>query len=845
MTTSTPKELCLALMAADSEEDVIKLLRGAGYWEDREVWRYYGDHENNYNTIGNQQSRPDAALVEKLVNSVDARLMNECLLRRIDPENGAAPKTIRQAVALFFEGSRDPKSSFAGRIREWPITKRTEVSRGITLAATGATPTKGNPCFTISDCGEGQTPEQMPETLLSLTTRSNKLRIPFVQGKFNMGGTGVLKFCGRHNLQLVISRRSPGILKAKGLSSQSDTQWGFTVVRREDPEGTRRSSTYTYMAPVGAKENPGKGGVLRFTSQTMPIFPDGKNAYGKESEWGTLIKLYDYTATGYKSHILMKDGILSRIDLLLPDVALPMRFHECRSGYRGHAGSFETTLTGLRVRLDDDRGENLENDFPASAPINVMGEEMTVMIYAFKKGRGSAYRKNEGIIFVVNGQTHGYLTQDFFSRKKVGLSYLADSILVIVDCSKLSGRAREDLFMNSRDRLSGGELRTEIEKALEDLLKNNDGLRALKERRRREEIEAKLDDSRPLEDILQSLLKRSPTLAALFLQGKRATTPFKTKEVQTLEKRYEGERFPTYFRFKGKNDGFQLQRECHISTRCRVSFETDAINEYFSRDIDPGEFSLSMVHGNGNIGVQNYVLNLQNGIATLSLDLPPDTLVGQAIKFVSSVTDASRIVPFENSFVVRVKGAVEKKKLTGKKSNGARRKPPGDEDGAERDVPTGIQLPNIISVNEEDWSKHTPPFDKYSALRIKNAGEEQTEADNGNDTEVYDFYINVDNVYLNSELKTGAADPEVTRARFKYGMVLMGLALLQHDTQGKKNINIDQRDVEEENEYQENIEGKVEVFTKAIAPILIPMITSLGDLDLEDSLPIGTSGEVT
>jgi hypothetical protein len=252
-----------------------------------------------------------------------------------------------------------------------------------------------------------------------------------------------------------------------------------------------------------------------------------------------------------------------------------------------------------------------------------------------------------------------------------------------------------------------------------------------------------------------------------------------------------------------------------------------------------------MVHGNGNIGVQNYVLNLQNGIATLSLDLPPDTLVGQAIKFVSSVTDASRIVPFENSFVVRVKGAVEKKKLTGKKSNGARRKPPGDEDGAERDVPTGIQLPNIISVNEEDWSKHTPPFDKYSALRIKNAGEEQTEADNGNDTEVYDFYINVDNVYLNSELKTGAADPEVTRARFKYGMVLMGLALLQHDTQGKKNINIDQRDVEEENEYQENIEGKVEAFTKAIAPILIPMITSLGDLDLEDSLPIGTSGEVT
>jgi|SRR6516164_1026093 hypothetical protein len=41
-------------------------------------------------------------------------------------------------------------------------------------------------CFTVSDNGEGQTPDKMPYTLLSLD-RSNKLRVPFVQGKFNMG----------------------------------------------------------------------------------------------------------------------------------------------------------------------------------------------------------------------------------------------------------------------------------------------------------------------------------------------------------------------------------------------------------------------------------------------------------------------------------------------------------------------------------------------------------------------------------------------------------------------------------------------------------------------------------
>jgi hypothetical protein len=71
MDNEAAKQLCHSLVAADSEQGVIDLLTDAGLWEDASSWRYYGDYENNYNTIGNQQSRPDAALVEKLVNSVD------------------------------------------------------------------------------------------------------------------------------------------------------------------------------------------------------------------------------------------------------------------------------------------------------------------------------------------------------------------------------------------------------------------------------------------------------------------------------------------------------------------------------------------------------------------------------------------------------------------------------------------------------------------------------------------------------------------------------------------------------------------------------------------------------
>ena|ERR1043166_172760 len=65
----------------------------------------------------------------------------------------------------------------------------------------------------------------------------------------------------------------------------------------------------------------------------------------------------------WSSHILRKSGLLARLELLLPELALPIRLHECRAGYAGHAGSYETTLTGLSVRLDEGgRADNIEPD---------------------------------------------------------------------------------------------------------------------------------------------------------------------------------------------------------------------------------------------------------------------------------------------------------------------------------------------------------------------------------------------------------------------------------------------------------------------------------------------------
>jgi len=816
--------LCLSLMNADSEAEVIDILTKANLWDEPDAWRYYGDYENNYNTIGNQQGKPDAALVEKLVNSIDARLLLDCLARGIDPESPLAPQSIREAVALFFENSSPPHKGSAGRLKNWTVAKRTEVSKGITLTATGFGPSQGNPCLTIADCGEGQTPTMMPKTFLSLT-KSNKLRIPFVQGKFNMGGTGALKFCGYNNIQLIVSKRPPVLVN--NTSNPSDSQWGFSVVRRENPEGNRRSSVYTYLAPLNADIKPKQGEVLRFSADTLPLFPEGTEPYARESEWGTLVKLYEYALQG-RSHILMKDGLLRRVDLLLPELALPIRFYECRENYtkKGHGGSHETTVYGLSVRLEDDKQKNLEQDVQSSFLISVGDQQIRATVFAFKKDRADTYRKNEGIIFTINGQTHGHLGTDFFRRRSVNLPLLKDSLLVILDCTSFSNRAREDLFMNSRDRLSGGNLRVELEHALEDLLKNHQGLRDLKEKRRKEELESKLSDNKPLEGILEKILKNSPSLATLLLQGTRLSTPFKPDKVRADGKPYKGKKYPTYFRFKGKDYGKELVRDCHINMRCRVSFETDATNDYFNRDDDKGEFSLSLMVKNKWQPVTGFAINLFNGIGTLSFRLPADCSVGDALSYKTMVDDPVQINPFENKLSVNIKEEVQRQ--GGKTS---RRKPPGSEKGPERDKPAGIALPNITEIYADDWIKQSPPFDKFTALRVINGGSIDDEPGEDDTQNAYYFHINMDNVFLQQELKRGKTDDSICRTRFSCGMVLIGLALLQDDLQQQDKGREEAAASEEDKEVP--IEDRIEQFTKAVAPILLPTIESLGGLEVE------------
>ena len=76
----------------------------------------------------------------------------------------------------------------------------------------------------------------------------------------------------------------------------------------------------------------------------------------------------------------------------------------------------------------------------------------------------------------------------------------------------------------------------------------------------------------------------------------------------------------------------------------------------------------------------------------------------------------------------------------------------------------------------------------------------------------------MDNVHLKTELKATKEDMEIIKSRWQFGMVLIGIALLNGSKQ------------EPENDDTPTLEENVQELTKAIAPVLLPMIEHLGAL---------------
>ena len=57
------------LLVTSNTKELIDILKKYDLWENEDMWRYYGDVDNNVGQVHGQQSEPVKAYVEKLTNS--------------------------------------------------------------------------------------------------------------------------------------------------------------------------------------------------------------------------------------------------------------------------------------------------------------------------------------------------------------------------------------------------------------------------------------------------------------------------------------------------------------------------------------------------------------------------------------------------------------------------------------------------------------------------------------------------------------------------------------------------------------------------------------------------------
>jgi hypothetical protein len=217
--------------------------------------------------------------------------------------------------------------------------------------------------------------------------------------------------------------------------------------------------------------------------------------------------------------------------------------------------------------------------------------------------------------------------------------------------------------------------------------------------------------------------------------------------------------------------------------------------------------------------------NLANGRANLSLDLPNDMKAGDVLELELIVRDPVTGAEFVNKAKLAILAALERPDTP---HPGKKKKPPSDKPGDKQGGMAGLDLPEVKWVKPEDqtWRNYFETLD--DCLTIIDDGEED---ESGKSEPEYTFYLNEGNKAFQNELATTKLPAAAVKKQFEIGVMLVGMALLHDDKQrrSQKSSSSDEKQ-EGEKKDDEVVLKQAAQFTRAIAPIILPMIQSLGDL---------------
>ena len=619
------EEVCLHILRAESEREVDAVIASVPELSDAGNWYPIDGRETNFNVVTNQASTGSKALTELCTNMVDAVLMKHAHQKGIDPTGSNAPQSVIAGVRDLVQ-LRGARSGVLAEVDD-PRYLQEFAERNLIIGVTGGTRRNESLCFTFVDNGEGQHPTDFEDTFLSLS-EGNKKDIPFVQGKYNMGSSGVLTYCGRRWYKLIISRR----YDARG-------EWGWTLVRRRPGRGMPIADFFKMP-----------GGIPPFSTSVLhPMnLNNGERDDKVHISTGTVIKLYDYqmeSATSFRS-------IRESINENLVSTVLPFRLMDYRQrpdrrrGGRRAQGVDERPVNGMEFLLlrrdGDDEGEpDDENIIYEAGREQHIGDINhpdlgNISVRAIVLGRElpgwlKAPRNTSRVFHAVNGQVQFKENRAYLSSR-CKFPGLKDRIVVIVDASDLSEAAHNDVWKGDRENVRATGVGQLYKDEVTKLITGSPYLKELQQRIAREETESLVQEGQV--SLFQNLIDSDPSIAQLLPGGSLVTLPGYVGRGDVDEDEWEGEYSPTFLDIVGrsiKENGADIA----VNGRRTIAFQTDAANGYLTRPDNRGR-----VFPIGLGGKFSYVASLRNGRLTMTFTALSDrATAGEDVSFTVNLLD--------------------------------------------------------------------------------------------------------------------------------------------------------------------------------------------------------------
>lgn len=612
------KATLLELLKCQTAEEIEKIIKKEKL--DEEGWLFYGGRSNNVGTVDGQMHDADNALMEKVTNSIDAILMRRCYEEGIDPrDKNTAPKTMAEAIDRFFGGKeklREKRSEFA---KEW-----------LRVTAEGK---RDRPTITIVDKGEGQQPNNIKDTIVSLN-QNIKEKIPFVYGTYNQGGSSPLGFAGNPNtydfnyVQLILCRRPPTI-KDKVRADNYD-HYGFTIVRKRFDYPSEKF-IYEYL--------------VEKSTEDVFSFPADESIKVDEFEFeeGCLVKLYDYQLP-QRGNIVFR-GLNEFMEKKLPDAPLPIYLKELRD----YKGGIDYTIFGLREKLLRKK-EILRDAYPQKLPVD-LGEigkkEIEVFVLKHKveveEDLGSYLDTSEKIFFIKDGLV--LHTENLsWLRNECELVDLSPYLFAFIDISNINPpiaqmlhSGREKFKNNATTRLALDRLKVffasetfkELDKEYARLAFTSD--------------DSFKDDT--LRKELMKEIENQPELRELFDLGEDFPVKDKEGDEPPPDPQYDGTYLPLKFELVGGDP-----REVEEGSYCKVSFETGADAKLFERRDDRGEYDWGKSE-HFQIAFASY----KNGRVTFRVDANPSAKAPKEEALIFHLRVPSKQVEMSGTVTVQLK----------------------------------------------------------------------------------------------------------------------------------------------------------------------------------------------